>query len=526
VTSAFEPLWGQAETDGGTSSDHRVREAVVSGFAWVVTAAGLVWGSIYLFLGLPLASLYPYGFAVLSAANLLLYRTHQRFKLLACVQMFAILLVPAFLTLHLGGLVSSGLVGLWSLLAPIGAMLVIGRRFALGVFFGFVALIAFGIWADQNFAAIEALDSGPVDAFLLLNVTGVSFVAFWAMRTFLETNDTLAVEQNRLRKIERSFVAQEAMLRQQERLATLGQLSAGVAHELNNPAAAAGRATRQLGDVVNRLVDDAASLLSLGVGSEGLAWLWSMASDDPSHSPLELADREEALAAWLTARSVDDPFELAHSLATLGFDAVVLNQATERFTERQVVGAAHWIADVARARELLGEVNTSTGRVSEIVKALKGYSHMDGAAVAPVDIVTGIEDTLVILRSQLSGITVERKFDPDLPRVSGNAGELNQVWTNLIANAAEALNGTGTVTVSATCEGSQVRVDVIDDGPGIPEDLIASVFDPFVTTKAPGEGTGLGLNLSHQIVVDRHGGTIKVESRPGLTQFTVHLPGD
>ncbi len=526
MASAFEPLWGRVETEGGTSSDQRVREAVVSGFAWAVTAAGLVWGSIYLFLGLPLAAIYPFAFSVVSAANVLFYGKHQRFKLLACIQMFAVLLVPAALTVHLGGQVSSGFVGLWSLLAPIGAMLVIGRGFGLGVFFGFVAFIGVGIWADENFAAIEVLERGPVDAFLLLNVTGVSFIAFWAMRTFLETNDTLAVEQNRLRKIERSFVAQEAMLRQQERLATLGQLSAGVAHELNNPAAAAGRATRHLEEVVNRLVEDAASLLSLGVGSEGLAWLWSMVKDEPANNPLDVADREEALVTWFAARSVDDPWELANALAALGFDAAVLNQATERFTERQVVGAFHWIADVARARGLLGEVRTSTGRVSEIVRALKGYSHMDGAAVGPVDIVAGIDDTLVILRSQLSGIVVERKFDPELPRVSGNAGELNQVWTNLIANAAEALDGAGTITLSATCEGNQVRVDVIDDGPGIPEDLISSVFDPFVTTKPPGEGTGLGLNLSHQIVVDRHGGSIKVESQPGRTEFTVHLPGD
>jgi signal transduction histidine kinase len=173
---------------------------------------------------------------------------------------------------------------------------------------------------------------------------------------------------------------------------------------------------------------------------------------------------------------------------------------------------------------LLGEVRTSAGRISEIVAALKGYSHMDGAVKAEVDVVRGIEDTLVILRSQLSGIEVERRFDEGLPKVVGNAGELNQVWTNLLANAAEALEGSGAITIEATQDADTVRLSVVDDGPGIPEHLLDSIFDPFVTTKAPGQGTGLGLNLTHQIVVGRHRGRIDVESRPGATRFTVTLP--
>ncbi|HVR31986.1 MAG TPA: sensor histidine kinase [Acidimicrobiia bacterium] len=513
------------EVDGGaTTGDRRVREAVVSGFAWIVTAAGVIWGSIYLGLGLPAASIYPFGFAALSAANVMAYRRHRRYTVLTCIQMFAILLVPAALTLHLGGLIASGAVGIWSLLAPIGALLVIGPRFALGIYFVFVGTVVLGLWADDNVAGVETLADGPRPAFLLLNIVGVSLVAFWAMRTFIAANDRLALEQNRLRAIEKSYVAQEAMLRQQDRLATLGKLSAGVAHELNNPAAAAGRATQHLGEVVNRLVDDAIGLLRLGVGPEGLAWMWSMVDPGASTNPLDVADREEELGRWLVSRSADAPWDLANALASIGVDATVLNQASERFNERQVVGAAQWIADVARVRQLLGEVRTSMGRISEIVGALKGYSHMDGATRAPVDLVAGIEDTLVILRSQMSGITVETRFDPALPRVVGNAGELNQVWTNVLANAAEALEGRGTITVVATCEGAEVRVEVVDDGPGIAPHLIASIFDPFVTTKAPGQGTGLGLNLTHQIVTDRHGGTITAESVPGQTRFTVRLP--
>ncbi len=525
MTSAIGAFGVAAEVEGGpTTGDQRVRAAVVSVFAWTVTAAGLVWGTIYIVLDLPLAAAYPYAFAVASAANILAYRRHRRFKLFACIEMFAILLFPAGVAFHLGGLISSGAVGLWSLLAPIGALLVIGPRFAMGVFAAFVVLVAAELWADDGLTPVELLAGGERTAFFLLNFVGVSLVAFWAMRIFLAVNERLTAEQNRLRKIEQSYVAQEAMLRQQERLATLGQLSAGIAHELNNPAAAAGRATGHLGDVVNRLVDDAISLLSLGIGPDGMQWVWSMVEEDPSTDPLDVSDREDGLVAWFTARSVDDPWDLANALAELGFDGSVLNQAVERYTERQVIASMQWIADVARARRLLGEVRTSATRISEVVGALKGYSHMDAATVAPVDVVKGIEDTLVILRSHLTGIAIERNFDPALPTVTGNAGELNQVWTNLLANAAEALEGKGTITIDATCENGDVRVEILDDGPGIAPSLIGSIFDPFVTTKAPGQGTGLGLNLTHQIVVDRHRGRIAVQSIPGRTKFTVHLP--
>lgn len=524
TVSESQPV--RAGSDGVASTgERRVREAVVSGFAWSVSVAGLIWGTIYVALGMPTASLYPYGFAVISVVNVVTYRRHRRFKLFACVEMFAILLIPALLMLHLGGLISSGAVGLWSLLAPIGALLVIGARFAIGVFVLFVGVVAAGLWADDALAGVETLGGGAHDAFLLLNVLGVSLVAFWAMWTFLAANDRLAAEQLRLREVERSYVAQEAMLRQQERLATLGKLSAGVAHELNNPAAAAGRATRHLDEVVNRLVDDGISLLGLGVGREGLAWIWSMVDTETSADPIDVSDREDGLAAWLSARSADEPWELAGALASLGFDVEVLNQATERFNERQVLGALQWIADAARARLLLGEVRTSAGRISEIVGALKGYSHMDGAAIGPVDVVAGIEDTLVILKSQLTGVSVETRFHDRLPHVVGNAGELNQVWTNLLANAAEALDGSGSIIVTAVCDGPRVVVTVLDDGPGIPENIVDSIFDPFVTTKAPGQGTGLGLNLTHQIV-DRHRGTIEVDSRPGRTTFVVSLPAE
>lgn len=501
-----------------------MREAVLSGSAWAVSVAVLVWGIIYVGLGHPTAAAYPFAFLVLSVLNVAVYRRYRDFKRFTRVQIGAILLTPFLLMLHLGGLVASGAVGLWSLLGPIGALLVIGHRFAIGAFVAYVFFLATGLWADGRLQPTEILSIRAREMFLLLNLLGVSLVAFWAMRVFFAANDRLTAEERRLRRIERSYVAQEAMLRQQERLATLGKLSAGVAHELNNPAAAAGRATGHLEQVVVRLPERAMALMGLGVGAEGLEWLWSMLPTDVSTDPLDVNDREDGLAAWFEARSVTDPRDLANALSALGFDASVLNQATERFNERQVIAATQWISDVAKARRLLSEVRTSAGRISQIVGALKGYSHMDGAAQTSVDVQRGIEDTLIILRSLLTGITVEKHFPASLPHVVGNAGELNQVWTNLIANAAEALDGEGTIVIDAEYDDERVAVVVTDDGPGIPEHLIGSVFDPFVTTKAPGQGTGLGLNLTHQIVVERHRGSISVDSRPGYTRFAVTLP--
>lgn len=505
-------------------NDPRVRSTVVTTLAWVIGAAGVVWGTIYLLLGMPVSAAIPYGFAVFTGINYLYYQRSSQFRLFTYGEIFAVLIAPAALMMYLGGLESSGAVGVWSLLAPIGALLALGRRVALWIFAFLVIIIGLGIWADGAYVPDEVLSAAAGNGFLLINVTGVSLVAFWVIATFIDANESLAIEQQRLREIEMDYVAQEAMLRQQERLATLGKLSAGVAHELNNPAAAAGRATDQLENVVHRLVDNAVSLSEVGVSSDGIDWLRSMVKDGPSTDPLDVSDREEGLALWLKSRSVENPWDLAARLSELGFDAGVLNRVVEHQTERQLVASLRWIADVSLGEDLLAEVRTSTNRMSEIVGALKGYSHMDGAESSDVDIMKGIDDTLVILTSQLNGIAVEKHIDPATPAIPGNAGELNQVWTNLVANAAEALNGSGTIRITTAATDDAVSVMVEDDGPGIPPELIESIFDPFVTTKAPGQGTGLGLNLTHQIVVGRHGGTIEVDSGSGWTRFTVELP--
>ncbi len=504
--------------------DPRVAKAVIGGFTTFIGIAGLVWGTIYLLLGVPSASFFPYGFSVASVVNALAYRRHGRASVFGGIEIVFILVIPIGLAMHLGGPVPSGAVGLWALLAPIGALLVLGADAAVAAFGSFVALTAVSVWVRDLPFTDARLPSSAVDLFLFMNIVGVALVAYWATRIFLSANHRLTVEQFRLREVEKAYVAQEVMLRQQERLAVLGKLSAGVAHELNNPAAAAGRATRYLGDVVGRLIDDGIGLLTFGMSPEGLAWVRDTTREVADEDPLDRGDREERIATWLEQGAVEDAWDLASDLAALGFDADSLDSAAERYRRRQVIAALRWIVDEQRAGKLLDEVRTSTGRISGIVGALKGYSHMDRAEAAPVDVDAGLDDTLVILQSKLTGIEVVRERGGDTPTIFGHPGELNQVWTNLIANAAEALGDSGTITLRTYPRGGGLVVEVEDDGPGIPGDLLDSVFDPFVTTKPPGEGTGLGLNLVHQIVVDRHGGTISVESEPGRTRFVVTLP--
>lgn len=505
--------------------DRRITVAVIRAFTWTIGLAGVVWGTIYIVLGVPTAAVFPYGFSILSVLNWALFRSHGRLYWFSAVEVALILVVPVGLSLHLGGFMASGGVALWSMLASVGALLTIGPRVALVVFASFLVLTAVTVWSDLSPAGV-ALSPSARDVFFFLNVAGVSVVVYWATRIFLSANQELTQEQNRLREVERAYVAQEAMLRQRERLANLGQLSAGVAHELNNPAAAAGRATDHLGEVVARLIDDAVRLLDFGIGPGGLEWVRSIADSETDEDPLDRSDREDRLALWLERAEIEDAWELASDLAEIGFDADALESAAERFRRRQLVAALRWMVDVWKTRQLLSEVRTSTGRISEIVGALKGYSHMDRAEMSEVDVEKGIDDTLTVLRSKLGGIRVIRNRSDSLPVVVGHPGELNQVWTNLIANAAEAMEGSGTLTISVSGGDGRLTVEVCDDGPGVPADLVDRVFDPFVTTKAPGEGMGLGLNLTHQIVVDRHGGEISVDSEPGRTCFTVSLPAE
>lgn len=302
-------------------------------------------------------------------------------------------------------------------------------------------------------------------------------------------------------------------LQQSEKLAQLGSLSAGVAHELNNPAAAIVRAAARLADVVKA---DAVR------PPEPWASIAERLGERKVMSSLARTDAEDAVEAALDAAGVEDPWRYAPMLVDVGVGAADIASLLAGVAE-----PAHILGSLAHRHEtasLAAEIVDAGGRISEIVAALRSYTYLDRGARQQVDVNRGLADTLVMLRSKLAGIEVVTDYAEDLPTIGGHGGELNQVWTNLIVNAADALDGSGTLTVSTALDGPWVLVSIADDGPGIPPDAVDRIFEPFFTTKPIGEGTGIGLDISRHIVQDQHGGALSVESVPGHTVFIARLP--
>lgn len=325
----------------------------------------------------------------------------------------------------------------------------------------------------------------------------------------------------------------EATVRQREKLASLGALSAGLAHELNNPAAAGTRAAHQLRGRIAAMRHKLAKLADGRLDGRALAQLVDLQEEAverlakaPERSALEAADAEDAVSDWLDAHGVADSWELAPVFVGAGLDVDFLDKVGATLDADFLEGALRWLAYTVETEGLMNEIADATSRISTLVAAVKQYTHMDRAPFQEVDLHAGLDSTVVMLGAKLSGITVVRDYADDLPAVPGYGGELNQVWTNLIANAAEAMDGAGTLTLRTARDGDAVVVEVIDDGPGIPEEVADRVFDAFFTTKPVGVGSGLGLDISKRIVETRHAGRLEFDSRPGRTVFRVRLPSD
>jgi signal transduction histidine kinase len=318
---------------------------------------------------------------------------------------------------------------------------------------------------------------------------------------------------------------------QRQQLLALGALSAGLTHELNNPAAAAMRATAALRDRVAGMRQKLAMLAKEDVDPRLLRLLVDVQEEAvqavpeaPKLTPLQESGREDTLNDWLDEHEVRNGWELAPIFVAAGATPEFLDELADQAPPAMLEGALRWLAYTLETELLMNEITDSVTRISSLVAAAKQYSNMDRAPHERVDIHAGLKSTLVMLASKLEGLEVVKDFDLSLSKVPVYAGELNQVWTNLIDNAVQAMNGHGTLTIRTSMDGDRVRVEIGDTGPGVPEKLRQRIFEPFFTTKPVGQGTGLGLDISYRIVVGRHGGDLTVESQPGDTRFIVRLP--
>ena len=387
--------------------------------------------------------------------------------------------------------------------------------------------------APTFFGEIPVLTDEPIQVTLkalsdcrIYEITGDDFLILLHECRNFERLIFRAVQQ-RLRGL-------ESFIQSREKMAALGNLSAGLAHELNNPAAALVRALK---DIPQAMIEIQRMNLAYGQlkVEEEHTQKWFKVRDDGYdaiiHNRIDavtLGDREELLLEWLEDYGIEEAWNLAEPLAVSGIEVETLDEITQRWrddpTEFRTMGL-HWLA---LSFDLMsGIVSGLRGaeKISELVHAMKSYSHMDRGAQQVVDVHEGIEDTLRLLSYKLkSGIEIRRAYGRDLPKILAYGSELNQVWTNLIDNAIDAMNGEGVIEIATSLDSDRVRVAITDSGPGIAPEIQSRIFEPFFTTKPVGKGSGLGLDVVRRIVENRHQGTVFLESKPGKTAFTICLP--
>jgi signal transduction histidine kinase len=338
--------------------------------------------------------------------------------------------------------------------------------------------------------------------------------------------------QHLLTGLFQGFTTRQRTTAQRERLLALGSLSAGLTHELNNPAAAAVRATATLQQRVSKMREKLAALAAGHLDEAALQTLIKFQDDAaqrvaaaPKLSAIESADREDELSDWLDDHGISGAYEIAPTFVQAGIDVDWLDLVANAAPSDSLAGAIHWLYYTIDTELLMKEITDSTTRISTLIGAAKHYSQMDRSPHQTADLRELLDSTLVMLAGKIPpGVTVVKEYEETLPPVPSYAAELNQVWTNIIDNAVQAMGDTGTLTIRTRRDDEYATVQIADTGPGIPDENKDRIFEPFFTTKPIGHGTGLGLDIAWRIVVNKHRGYLKVTSEPGATTFTVRLP--
>ncbi len=375
------------------------------------------------------------------------------------------------------------------------------------------------------------LSRGPRNATLIAKTEGeVLRIPQEAFEKLISSSTTAAMAV--LHWVMTRLTQNESLLHQQEKMAALGTMSAGLAHELNNPSAAAQRSASQLRETQSKWLELTHQIESVAFQESQSDWLNDFIQETSQRfeSPLKLdalerIDLVDQLQTWLESSGIDSAWELAPAMVNFGWESGTLEPLKGKLSSSLFSLSIQWLGTGCLMMGLLSEVLQTTERISQIVRAVKSYTYLDQAPLLEVDVHDGLENTLVIMQHKLKkGVTVKREYSPNLPHIEAYASELNQVWTNIIDNAVDAMHGKGEIRIRTYEGDNRVMVEITDNGPGIPKEIQSRIFEPFFTTKAPGHGTGLGLHISHDIIANRHHGQLLVESEPGKTKFKVILP--
>ena len=512
--------------------DERTTRRVLMG-AWIgVSLVTPAWGVVYIAFGETAAGLIPITYAGITYLSFVLLWKIGGWHWIRVSQLTLHFILPFALMWILGGFVLGSAVLVWALLAPLSSLWGGQSREAAFSIVGFVLFTVLSGVLEPHLRESNNLPEWLRITMFAANFSAMSIIIFLLVDFYVRKKNMTIMVMRRNRELESAYLAQEISLRQNDKLATLGRLSAGMAHELNNPTAAAQQATRELDTLLHseRQADAEQADFDLGERETALFDEYRVRIDSRVRAPefldpLTRSDLESEVQDALEHMGIDQAWELSPPVVAMGLDSAGLVELADLVGRDRLADVVNVLVVRYRRQALLSTIGESTSRIIKIVKALKTYSYLDQGPRQLVDVHEGIESTLVVLQSLLkTGVEVQRAYDPDLPPIEAQGSELNQVWTNIIDNAIDAMGGEGVIVIKTRRDGDHVVVEISDSGPGIPTELLAQIFDPFVTTKAPGEGTGLGLNIAHNIVTQRHGGHIRVTTGDEGTAFTVTLP--